>query len=263
MKRLIVLTVLMVLLYGVALADDGSQLIRVFPVEEKMMTGATRYGPSGASVTGVSPCAVIEMGRLYSEGIGTFQWESLAGATTVVGVSVWVKCSNVNTVTAWGLANRIPIVIGENTVSGATGEPKVFKFPPTYFMRPEMQACLEGVVSGTTLGLGVTPYAKMALRGGAGWEAPQGFGVAGISSYVVNSLSGTSSLTIPEGAEVVVVVPLDNEIRYTTDGTTPTSESALLTTNSRLTLSKREARLFKFKGGVAANSRVKPHYYTR
>ena len=268
MKRLIVLTVLMVLLYGVAWdstswADDGSQLLRVFPVEEKMMSAATKYGVSGASVSGVSPCAVIEMGHMYSEGIGAFQWESLAGATTVVGVSVWVKCSNVNTVTAWALAERIPIVIGENTVSGDTGVPKVFKFPPTYFMRPEMQACLEGVVSGTTQGLGVTPYAKMTLRGGAGWEGAQGFGVSGISVYTVSSASGTSSLVIPEGAQVIVIVTEDGGMRYNVDGTAPTSDSALLSAGSRLTISKREAKLLRFRGDVATSTKVKPHYYTR
>ncbi|MDD5006898.1 MAG: hypothetical protein PHC68_00680 [Syntrophorhabdaceae bacterium] len=247
-----------------AWADQESKMLRIYPVEEKMMSAATKYGASATSPTGVSPCAVIELGKMYSEGIGSFQWESISGATSVIGVSVWVKCSNINSTTAWALAPRIPIVIGENVVSGATGEPKVFKFPPTYFLRPEMQACLEGVVSGTTQGLGVTPYARMTLRGGAGWADPQGFGItSGISVYSVSSLSGTSSLVTPEGTETIVIAVEDNGIRYNMDGTTPTSDSTLLTAGSRLTISKREARLFRFKGDVTTASKVKPHYYTR
>lgn len=82
-----------------------------------------------------------------------------------------------------------------------------------------------------------------------------------IGTEQISSLSTVKSLTIPDNASAAVLIPETQAIRYSLDGTTPTSADPLLYAAQDLTVTTREdlanVRLIE----EAASATVKVLYF--
>lgn len=94
-------------------------------------------------------------------------------------------------------------------------------------------------------------------------KGPDGIWISG-ATYTVHSTSGTSTLTVPDGARKATLMPRTNGIYYTFDSTeTPSSQTKQLTAESILTMTGNEARKLRFIGNNAAHSGIRVDYFTQ
>jgi hypothetical protein len=220
--------------------------------------------PSAANTTGTTQTAVFKLTDKKGGLVGSFWFSQIGGVSTYGGVSVYFLPAQENTVNAWNNAERIPIMLNENCLSGETSIPKEFSAPATKYGRFEYEV-QQTIARPTGTGEGgVTFYGHAFLV-----DATQGIDVAAVrtgptQTFIINASSGTSSVTIPDGTRKLIVSLRGDDIVWRPDGTNPTAtDGYTLSQGDYLILdSNEQADNFRFglaSGGTGASVYATPY----
>lgn len=217
--------------------------------------------PSAANTTGTTPTQVFDCSKLDAGIIGSFWFSQIGGITNYAGVSIFFLPSMENSDIAWEKAERIPIILGLNPVSGNTTNPMEFSAPACKWGRFEYQiqqtiARQEGADAGVSL------YGHAFLI-----DSTKMIDIAPVRcgptmEYVVNTSSGTSSLTVPAGTRKMIVSLRGSDIVWTPDGTNieGNNDYTLSQGDYLILTSKEQADNFRF--GEAASGTGSTVYAT-
>lgn len=214
MKRFLIGIILCLLMVAPAMGADRS------------IVPATLFSlaPSAANTTGTTKTAVFDMTRYQHGVIGNFWFSQVGGLTTYGAVSAYFLPANENTDVAWENAERIPILLNENAVTGVTTKPSEFSGPACRYGRFEYEvqqtvARQDGADGGVSLwGHALFQDANTMLD-----VAPVRCGPT--VSYVINTSSGTSSLTVPKGTRKMIISLRGSDIVWRPDGQNVTANS--------------------------------------
>lgn len=210
--------------------------------------------PSAANTTGTTMTAVYDVSKLQGGLVGNFWFSAVGGISTYGGVSTYFIGAQENTDLAWINAERIPIELNLNPLTGTTTEPKEFSAPATKWGRFEYEIQQTIDRPGGADG-GVTLYGHAFLV-----DSTKMIDVAPVRcgptlEYYVNTNSGTSGLTVPKGTRKMIISIRGSDIVWTPDGTDiEGNNDYTLSQGDYLILTSREqANNFRF-GSAAAGT---------
>ncbi len=217
--------------------------------------------PTDANTSGATKTPVFKLTDKRGGLVGNFWFDAIGGITTYAGVSVYYLPANENTTIAWNNAERIPIMLNENVVSGETSVPKEFSAPATLYGRFEYEiqqtiAAQDNVTASLSGHAFLVDATKMIDT------APVRTGP--MVPYPINNNSGVSSLLVPNGTRRVVISLRGDDIVWTPDGSSPDDNNAYtLSQGDYLTLdSNEQADNFRFRvasGGTGTTVYATPY----
>lgn len=174
--------------------------------------------PSAANTTGTTKTAVFDVAKLEGGLVGNFWATEISGISTYGGVSVYYLPAQENNDLAWDKAERIPIYLNENALSGDTTVPKEFSAPATKWGRFEIEI-QQTIDRPTGADGGVSFYGHAFLVDSSKMIDVSPVRCGPTFEYVVNTSSGTSSLHVPDGTRKMIISLRGSDIVWTPDGT--------------------------------------------
>jgi hypothetical protein len=192
-------------------------------------------------------------GMLWITNLTISQYQQGAGAP-YSGNTFYVVVKSIPQGGDWTYAESIPIC-PPMAMSGAT------RYGIPFILEPGAEHRFYFVSSGITAYDQAKGTVEIGLPG-VGFPPVRSIPISS-QTLTVTSASGVSTLTVPDGARSVTIMPITHGIYYTLNGSTPDTTSKHIAVDSLLTVSREEAKVLKLYGDNAAASTVNVDYLSK